>query len=366
VTVVDGQSFRVGENTYQLAGIFAPKLAEECIHRGHVSHCGHIAADRLREFFDLENRPIECFFEEKGHERIAACLVNNQEISEILLAGGYVAALPDSAPHYAIAEHKAREARLGLWGGRYTPPWQRSGGKGAYESFLARATSFDHRDIHVIDGDTFQVGANVYQLAGIDAPELGQACEHHGKLWLCGLDAANRLRKLFSLETLPIRCLTRPTEDISVATCVFGDSEVSIALLAGGWVTALPNSTAHYRAAEHRAKRASLGIWGSQFIRPWEWRQGKRLPREHSFNASSNLKGDLPWKWKEGGLRYQSQAEHVSCLVKGVVTDSGERLYFGPLDEGFDAIPIDPARGEQMFCGDDNARQAGWKRKAER
>ena len=39
------------------------------------------------------------------------------------------------------------------------------------------------RDVLVIDGDTIMINGVVADIAGIDAPELGQQCLHNGSFW---------------------------------------------------------------------------------------------------------------------------------------------------------------------------------------
>lgn len=236
----------------------------------------------------------------------------------------------------------------------------------AAPSLAVTEITFAGRDASVIDGDSFEIDGTVYNLAGIDAPELGQVCDHDGHLSACGLTAAYELRKQMELESTPIRCRVERGEDAAVAACTVVDSEISVLLLEGGYVVARPDAGPQYATAEHSAKEAGLGIWGGEFVPPAEWRRGKRLPAEHDFEAESHLKGVLPWKFEGDKIRHDPKTRHMACLVKGIVTAAGERYYYGPLDKEFESIEVDPAKGGRMFCGDDNARQAGWRRKGEK
>lgn len=365
ITVIDGSSFKVGDTVYHLAGIEVPDPGQFCDKTGHALPCGHAGAGVLHKLIALQSSPIDCFVQSGAGPMSTACFVNDRELSILLLEGGHVAALPGGSLHYAAAERVAKRASLGIWGGtRARSPGQR-GGAPRGESRAPRAVTFNPHDIEVIDGDSFQVGSKIYSLAGIDAPELGQACDHQGRLALCGLTAAYELAKLFELESGPIECAIEIGLDQPEAVCLVGDSEVSVLLLEGGGVVALPESAPYYHAAEHRAKRARLGIWSGTLVPPWDWRNGKRLPSEHNFDRFSHLAGQLPWKWNNESPQYRPRAEHAACLVKGIVTETGERLYFGPLDQEFEMIEIDPEKGERLFCGDDEARSAGWRRKGE-
>lgn len=223
----------------------------------------------------------------------------------------------------------------------------------------------DHHAITVIDGDTIQAGNRVIQILGIDAPELGQACDHRGHYWLCGLNAAYELRRLISLQVQPIECAVEAIRDgIAQAVCETGGEDLAGALIASGLVTVTPDSALPYQVAERHARKAGLGIWGGKFAPPVEWRQGKRLPEEHKMGVNGRLHGHLPWTVKGGTLTYDPTTEHAACLIKGVVED-GQHVFYGPLDREYGAIRLDPGRGDRLLCGDDEARIAGWHHKGE-
>lgn len=235
-------------------------------------------------------------------------------------------------------------------------------------SGIARAAEvlrIDHRAITVIDGDSIQAGARVIQIRGIDAPELGQACDHKGHYWLCGLTAAYELRRLIGLQIRPIECEVEAVRDgVTVATCAAGGEDIAGALIASGLVVATPDSSQPYQMAERQAKRARLGIWSGEFVPPIEWRQGKRLPEEHKMGTDGRLHGRLPWTDKDGTLTHDPTAEHAACLVKGVI-ESGQHVFYGPLDREYAEKHVDPSRGDELLCGDDAARIAGWRHKGE-
>jgi len=193
-------------------------------------------------------------------------------------------------------------------------------------------------EIVVVDGDTLEVDGRVLRLYGIDAPELGQTCLDKSKRWRCGLQAAVELRSLLGFWG-NVACDTIRAEEEGVrAIChdpQFNDpAEV---LLARGLAIALPDSVPAYRRAEIQAKNAQLGIWRGEFVAPSQWRKGERLSGPADSPAEV-------------------------CDVKGIVTDKGERVYYVPTDDNYDDTTVSPERGERMFCSDDEAQLAGWKR----
>lgn len=217
------------------------------------------------------------------------------------------------------------------------------------------------RDIHVIDGDSFQAQGQVYDLAFIDAPEIGQVCARDERLWHCGLDAAYALRKIFDMESGPMTCSVTPHHSTLRADCVTGTIDLSEHLLLEGFVTAQDNAPRHYRMTEDKARDAGLGLWRGTFVPPPQWREGKRLPGEHPHLANEPILDDLPWHFDNGRLYYDPEEMHMACIVKGKKQEDGSRVYYTPLDDDYDETPVIIDRGDKIFCGDDNARAHGFR-----
>lgn len=195
--------------------------------------------------------------------------------------------------------------------------------------------------VGVIDGDTLEIDGQPIQLYGIDAPELGQICDRKGNLWPCGVEAAHALKKLVSLGQPPIRCSPWEQADRSQAgsetaqVCEIGERNLALTMLHTGYSVALPDSFPDYTEAEKEARSANLGLWQGDFLLPWEWRE----------SAGPHIESD-DWARK--------------CNVKGSVTLGGQQVYYVPTDDIYQDLTIDPAKGERLFCSDEEARAAGW------
>jgi endonuclease YncB( thermonuclease family) len=212
----------------------------------------------------------------------------------------------------------------------------------------ASAVGGPGQDLQVIDGDTLQSDGEIIQLYGIDAPELGQTCLREDEPWPCGVEAALALQKLVTLSGQPVICkpwkeggqTDGPNGEL-VRVCELGDDQdLSLAMLGDGYAVALPGSFPDYGEVERKAKEAGLGIWGSQFTLPSEWRAGQRTAG----------KADEPTD---------------ACNIKGTLRGDNQRIYVVPTDKGYEATTLDPARGERLFCSDEEARRAGWRRAGE-
>ena len=46
-----------------------------------------------------------------------------------------------------------------------------------------------------------------------------------------------------------------------------------------GWALAYRDYSEKYVPQENAAREAGKGIWAMRFVSPWEWRRGKRIPR---------------------------------------------------------------------------------------
>ncbi len=186
----------------------------------------------------------------------------------------------------------------------------------------------------VIDGDTLVIEGRLVQLAGIDAPELGQRCFNKGKSWRCGLEAALALRKLISFGDVVCEP-DKAKPQSALASCSVADKDLATALLQQGYAVALPEAPSPLQAAQNSAKEAKFGIWRGDFVAPASWRDGVRLPGQTK--------------------------DPQYCVIKGTINEKDQRVFYIPSDKGYDAIVIDPSRGERMFCSDDQAILRGWR-----
>lgn len=214
----------------------------------------------------------------------------------------------------------------------------------------------------VIDGDTVQTGdGRVHDLAGIDAPELGQRCRQAGRWIECGQQAAFALNRVLGLSLAPLICTPVPQPQAatgapetepepekaleaerspatrpSVSTCAIdGRKDIALAVLSQGLALALPEAPAAYREAAETARKAGLGLWRTDFVRPADWRRGSRLPDDPVLDPPP-------------------------CPITGVIDATGGRVYLVPLDAGYAGIT--PDRVVTRFCSDEAARAAGWRR----
>lgn len=129
----------------------------------------------------------------------------------------------------------------------------------------------------VIDGDVLEIGGEVIRLEGIDAPERTQECRSAvGVRYNCGLVAVEGLTTLTKGKELTCVGTRRDADDSLIAKCFSGDTDINEIMVSKGFALAYPQYSIDYVSAENTARSQSAGLWGGEFLPPWEWRQGKR------------------------------------------------------------------------------------------
>ena len=131
----------------------------------------------------------------------------------------------------------------------------------------------------VIDADTIEIRGVRIRLHGIDAPESRQLCRRNsGDEWRCGQQAALALSDRIGRRT--VNCAVRDVDryDRAIAVCTQDNQDLNRWLVNEGWAVAYRRYSRDYIEAEDQARRAGRNIWSGEFLMPWNWRRGQRLP----------------------------------------------------------------------------------------
>jgi endonuclease YncB( thermonuclease family) len=198
------------------------------------------------------------------------------------------------------------------------------------------------------DGDSLAMTGFRIRLFGIDAPEADQTCRRGAAIWACGQDAKKQLADL--IEGRTIDCEQRDTDAYGriVATCRAGNVDLGETMVGAGLAVALPDFTEAYVAAEARARRNKLGLWGSDFDRPAAWRAAHpaRAPVRQAADAGATAAAS-PRTWRNA----------QGCAIKGNHNRRGQWIYHLP------GMPYyDRTRPEELFCTEAQAVAAGYRR----
>lgn len=156
------------------------------------------------------------------------------------------------------------------------------------------------RVVGVTDGDTLTVLDAAQQphkvrLAGIDAPESGQAYGQQAKLYLSDLVFGQQVdvvwQKRDRYERIVGKVMVATSTCRTTSTACPRTQDVCHAMLAAGlswwyrkYASEQPSADARlYEQAEQQAQRSKVGLWALPGpVAPWEWRQKRRHSEHHS------------------------------------------------------------------------------------
>ena len=191
----------------------------------------------------------------------------------------------------------------------------------------------------VINGDTIRIGEIVVRLYDVDAPEMAQTCDGGpARLRPCGAYVADALAERLAEREVRCTVLKLDQYDRRVARCeVEGQGEgLSQWLVANGLAMVFRRYSDRFIEEEDAARAAGVGLWQTDFEPPWEYR----------------------------AKRWEVATQQVpdGCPIKGNINRDGELIYHTPWgSQWYDRTRISTARGEQWFCSERGALDAGWR-----
>lgn len=129
--------------------------------------------------------------------------------------------------------------------------------------------------VSVIDGDTIELHGKRIRLHGVDAPEGKQTYTRDGVEWRCGQQAAFALSDHIGNQS--VECIEKDIDRYKriVAECFVGDVSINAWLVRNGWAIAYRKYSKQYIEDEDIAREQKAGIWGGEFVEPWEYRKRK-------------------------------------------------------------------------------------------
>lgn len=143
----------------------------------------------------------------------------------------------------------------------------------------------------ILDADTLTIDGQRIRLKGIDAPELSQTCELADKTpYQCGEDATAALRMKIGSARVSCEILGRGRYRRFLGLCFANGMKESLNewLVANGHAMAYRKYSEQFVPQENEAMAAGRGIWQGSFIKPWEYRKGKREVTRRSKEESKS------------------------------------------------------------------------------
>ncbi len=132
----------------------------------------------------------------------------------------------------------------------------------------------------VVDGDTIWIDETKIRLHGIDAPEMKQKCFRKDTPWSCGKVATKYLKNLIGDSKVTCDDLGRDRYDRMIGKCRVRNLDIGAEMVSGGMAHAYRKYSNDYIRQHEEAKKLGVGILGSRFVAPWDWRKGIRISTE--------------------------------------------------------------------------------------
>ena len=123
VTVIDGDTIRLGDVKIRFSGIDAPEINQTCVASEGKVACGKISRDLLIE--KVTNNKISCTDEGKDFygRVLGECFVNGESLSSYLVKEGFAFAYRKYSNKYIEDEEYAKFNKLGMWSMEFQYPW---------------------------------------------------------------------------------------------------------------------------------------------------------------------------------------------------------------------------------------------------
>ena len=123
VTVIDGDTIRLGDVKIRFSGVDAPEINQTCVASEGKVACGKISRDLLIE--KVTNNKISCTDEGKDFygRVLGECFVNGESLSAYLVREGFAFAYRKYSNKYIEDEEYAKFNKLGMWSMEFQYPW---------------------------------------------------------------------------------------------------------------------------------------------------------------------------------------------------------------------------------------------------
>jgi endonuclease YncB( thermonuclease family) len=215
----------------------------------------------------------------------------------------------------------------------------------------------------VRDGSTIQLGNVTYRLDGIDVPTVDQLCiDQNADSWTCGIEARDQLSKL--IDGKQVRCDdlgVDPTfKKRRIGACKIEGETTSLSefLISKGFAVLDDGATSKRRIDQGRAMEERLGLWKGCFIRPAEFRAGKKDGKL----LGSSCRADRDREIREA-LFPEDLVMPAGCNIKGkyavrarVTGNLG--IYHLQACRSYPGL----TKPDRWFCSEEDAQAAGFRR----
>ncbi len=198
--------------------------------------------------------------------------------------------------------------------------------------------------IRAVDGDTIEIeGGEKVRYIGIDTPET---VDPRKPVQCFGVEASKKNKELVEGKMVRLEkdVTDRDKYNRLLRYIYVGDTFINLELVKQGFAYSYsyPPDIKYqdqFVKAQQEAREAKRGLWNACSADP-------RVNPSATPQASSQAPA----------------AQNGSCVIKGNISTSGEKIYHLPGCGSYAKTQIDESRGERWFCSEAEAQAARWRR----
>lgn len=205
----------------------------------------------------------------------------------------------------------------------------------------------------VVDGDTIKVKlgtkTETIRIIGIDTPET---VDPRKPVQCYGKEASARMKKLVNGKTVTLQknpAEERDKYDRLLRYVFIGSKDIGASMIQDGYAFSYkefphPKLDA-YNKLETNAKNGNKGLWGDVC------NTSTTTVKKSSSSSKSSKSSSAP-----------AVSSSATCSIKGNINSSKEHIYHLPGCASYNQTIIDTSKGEKIFCSEEEARTAGWRK----
>jgi endonuclease YncB( thermonuclease family) len=122
-SVIDGDTIEIHDQRIRFFGIDAPESHQTCEAAGQTYRCGQQAALALADRIGQQTVSCEKHDVDRYGRIVAVCRAGGEDLNAWMVSQGWALAYRHYSTAYVGQEEAAHAAKLGIWRGPFTAPW---------------------------------------------------------------------------------------------------------------------------------------------------------------------------------------------------------------------------------------------------